>query len=75
MAAADRLSCLAAAVARQPGEWTTERVWRWYRAAAIAPGRATARGDLARLAARGLLVRHEQPGRRYYTAAGGGRRG
>lgn len=70
MPAADRLPQLAAAVARQPGEWTTGRVMRWYRAAGIpAPKRTIARGDLKRLAARGLLTRHDGPGRTYYTPA------
>lgn len=51
-----RLAVLSAAVDALPGEWTTGRAWRLYRAAGIAPGRRTARRDLARLAAAGRLT-------------------
>ncbi|KOT47125.1 MULTISPECIES: hypothetical protein [Streptomyces] len=67
-----RRQLLAAAVARQPGEWTTRRVLRLYRSAGWpAPLSRTARHDLARLHRDGLLTLHETPGRRYYTRKDG----
>lgn len=68
MADADRLAALAAAVAAEPGPWTTRRVQRLYRTAGFAaPLRATARRDLTALTARGLLDRDDtDPGRRTY---------
>lgn len=73
---ADRIARLWAAIQRQGGEWTTARVMRWYRDAGLAvPKRATARADLKYLTERGHVTLHEAAGRRYYTPAGGGRRG
>lgn len=66
-AAPDRLAVLATAIAAEPGEWTSHRAHRLYRTAGIAPGRRTARRDLAALARRGLLTRHDDPARRHYT--------
>lgn len=51
-----RLAVLAAAVEALPGEWTTARAWRLYRAAGLASKRRTARRDLARLARDGRLT-------------------
>ncbi|MFE7117052.1 hypothetical protein ACFU99_16735 [Streptomyces sp. NPDC057654] len=63
---------LAQAVAAQPGEWTTCRVMRLYRAAGVPlPMTRTARRDLASLHRDGLLTLHEKPGRRYYTRKDG----
>lgn len=65
---ADRLAILAAAVDTLDGPWTTARAWRLYRAAGIAPGRRTARLDLAELARRGRLIpRRTAEGAIYYV--------
>lgn len=63
----DRLRLLDTAVKHTRGEWTTRRVMSLYRSAGWTPKRATCRHDLRLLERRGLLVRHETPGRRYWT--------
>ncbi|MFB7899954.1 hypothetical protein ACFC1B_26925 [Streptomyces xiamenensis] len=62
-----RRDVLLAAVLRDGGEWTTSRAARLYGRAA--PGRATARRDLARLARDGHLTAHLAPHRTYYTGS------
>ncbi|MFD7101892.1 hypothetical protein [Streptomyces celluloflavus] len=63
-----RRQILAAAIVRQPGEWTKRRVMRLYQQARHpAPLTRTARRDLAHAHRHGLLDIHETPGRRYYT--------
>jgi hypothetical protein len=58
------------AVARQGGEWTPGRVKRLFaqhNLTHVYP--ANIRRLLAKLHAEGALLRHETPGRRYYTPA------
>jgi hypothetical protein len=63
-----RVALLLHRIRREGGEWTTARVSRTYRRAGYdAPQRHTHRADLSRLHQMGVLDRHEQPGRRYYT--------
>jgi hypothetical protein len=62
---------LADAIRRQSGEWSSRRAHRLYRAIGAAPGRRTARRDLAHLHHTGLLVRHDAAGLRYYTRKDG----
>jgi hypothetical protein len=56
------------------GRWTTTRAAKFYRDARLEPPgaqwsrtRTVARGDLRDLAAWGHLIRHEEPGRQYFT--------
>lgn len=69
-----RVARLLDAIRTQRGKWTTTRAARFYRDHQLGPPRAkwpqirtVARGDLRDLAAWGHLVRHEEPGRQYYT--------
>lgn len=56
----DRIAVLEAAVAEDPGPWTTARVQRLWRESGIdAPLRHTARQALDQLARRGQLVRDD----------------
>lgn len=71
MSTRNRLEILIAAISRQSGEWTTERVRRLYTAANYpAPMRHTARRDLTALLRAGLLELHDEIGRRYYVRTG-----
>lgn len=66
----DRRSQLLAAVRRQGGEWTPERVKGLYqRHGHKRLLRAAIRADLATLHRDGYLVLNETPGRRFYTPA------
>ena len=64
----DRIAVLEAAVAEDPGPWTTARVQRLWRESGIdAPLRHTARQALGHLARRGRLTRDDRnPARRTY---------
>ncbi|MFF3300929.1 hypothetical protein [Streptomyces sp. NPDC002908] len=65
-----RLAILRTAIAARPGiTWTTGRAWRLYRAHGI-PQRRTARRDLHRLTALGVLTEHGPADARHYTARG-----
>jgi hypothetical protein len=67
-----RRARLLAAIRTQGGLWTTGRVQVLYRALG-APKRTTAAGDLAFLAARGLLAERGPVNDRRYLPAGGSR--
>lgn len=69
-----RVARLLDAIRTGRGRWTTTRAAQFYRDARIEPPgaqwsrtRTVARGDLRDLAAWGHLVRHEEPGRQYFT--------
>lgn len=65
-----RQQLLLATIRAQGGEWTTGRVHRLYqRHVPTTVIRSTIRRDLAALHAQGHLIRHDGPGRRYYTLA------
>jgi hypothetical protein len=66
-----RRARLLAVIVRTGGEWTTARAWLLYRRTGLARRRADARHDLQYLAALGLLVKREQPGRTTYQLAKG----
>ncbi|MFF9124394.1 hypothetical protein ACF09J_13970 [Streptomyces sp. NPDC014889] len=69
-----RVGRLLDAIRTGRGRWTTTRAAQFYRDARLGPPGATwtrirtvARGDLRDLAAWGHLLRHEEPGRQYFT--------
>ncbi|MFE7232523.1 hypothetical protein ACFVAF_18055 [Streptomyces sp. NPDC057596] len=69
-----RVGSLLDAIRTGRGRWTTTRAAQFYRDARLGPPGATwtrirtvARGDLRDLAAWGHLLRHEEPGRQYFT--------
>jgi hypothetical protein len=69
-----RVAQLLDAIRTTRGRWTTTRAAQFYRNAHIEPPgaqwsrtRTVARGDLRDLAAWGHLLRHEEPGRQFYT--------
>lgn len=69
-----RVARLLDAIRTARGRWTTTRAAQFYRDCGIEPPgaqwsrtRTVARGDLRDLAAWGHLVRHEEPGRQYFT--------
>ncbi|MCG0066259.1 hypothetical protein L0F81_23705 [Streptomyces tricolor] len=69
-----RVAQLLDAIRTAPGRWTTATAYRFYRdrfrSLDHIPNtqlRAIARGDLRDLAAWGHLIRHEEPGRIYFT--------
>jgi hypothetical protein len=65
--ATDRRARLLAAMRALDREITTEDAWHYYRAAGIAPKRATARHDLKTLAKRGALALRDDTAHRSYT--------
>lgn len=69
-----RVARLLDAIRTARGRWTTVTAYRFYRDhirdldhLPNTQCRAVARGDLRDLAAEGHLLRHEEPGRQYYT--------
>ncbi len=69
-----RVAQLLDAIRTHGGRWTTTRAARMYRDNVRSLGgmqwsqvRTVARGDLRDLAAWGHLIRHEEPGRQFYT--------
>lgn len=69
-----RVGQLLDAIRTRRGRWTTQQVARFYRdnvrsldGMPFGQVRTVARGDLRDLAAWGHLVRHEEPGRQYFT--------
>lgn len=70
-----RLAVLRQTVTTCEGVWTAGRVHELYRSLGIAPGRRTARLDLDRLHREGVLGRHDEPTRRYYTCTPTGPKG
>lgn len=69
-----RVGQLLDAIRTARGRWTTVTAFRFYRECVRSTDgipntqlRAVARGDLRDLAAWGHLLRHEEPGRQYYT--------
>ncbi|NUS79125.1 MAG: hypothetical protein HOV70_23395 [Streptomyces sp.] len=75
-AAVARRAQLLAEITARSGEWTTRRVHNLYKSLGITDVfRSAVRSDLAAVHRAGHLVQHDEPGRRFYTAKGGGDRG
>ncbi|MFG3085069.1 hypothetical protein [Streptomyces parvulus] len=75
-AAVARRAQLLAEITARGGEWTTRRTHNLYKSLGITGlFRSTVREDLAAVHRAGHLVQHDEPGRRFYTAKGGGDRG
>lgn len=65
-----RRAVLLATARAEGGTWTTGRAWDLYRAQGLAPGRRTARTDLAHLARTGRLTATDGTTRAYSYPGG-----
>lgn len=66
-----RHELLLSAIQRQGGEWGITDAHYLLRQCGLAPRRRTAAADLRHLARLDRLVKHDEPGRLYYTPKGG----